>query len=86
MTVKLERGDFGTYLIVAEDGRDIQVQTDWDFPGTASTFGWQPCHNSTDGTVTCPDCGKTATEMITEAADFLDDNIGAEADDPGYFE
>jgi hypothetical protein len=26
--------------IVNEDGRTILVQTDWDYPGVASTFGW----------------------------------------------
>ena len=26
--------------IVAEDRRTILVQTDWDYPSTASTFGW----------------------------------------------
>ena len=96
MKIRLERGDFGTYLLkpvmarvrgfrTDEMPEDILIQTDFDFPGTASTFGWSPCHRSTDGTVNCPDCGKTATEMISEAAEFLDKNIGAVADDPGYF-
>ena len=26
--------------IVAEDGRTLLIQTDWDYPGVASTFGW----------------------------------------------
>lgn len=26
--------------IVAEDGRDLLVQTDWEWPGVASSFGW----------------------------------------------
>ena len=26
--------------IVAEDGRSILIQTDWDFPGVANCFGW----------------------------------------------
>jgi len=84
MRITLQRGDYGTYLIVAEDGRDILIQTDWDFPGTASTFGWQACAcGATDGTVDCPH--KKASRMISEAADFLDANIGKTVDDPGYF-
>ena len=104
--ITLERGDFGTYLIGADDGRDTLIQTDWDFPGVANTFGWNiqdaqkyetdedgmelekktTCdHSGTDGTVDCEKCGMTATEFITAAANWLDDNIGAEAEDPGYF-
>ena len=26
--------------ILSDDGRSILVQTDWDYPGTASSFGW----------------------------------------------
>jgi hypothetical protein len=106
--IELVRGDFGTYLITnSEDSRTVLVQTDWDFPATARTFGWDiqevqayaadedgmtletkmNCsHRGTDGTVTCPDCGVTATEFITAAGEWLDDNIGAEAEDPGYFD
>ena len=85
MKITLERGDFSTYLIVAEDGRDILIQTDFDYPGIASTFGWSPCDcGATDGTV---DCGhKAASQMIAEAQMFLDDNIGESVEDPGYFE
>jgi hypothetical protein len=85
MKITLERGDFGTYLVVAEDGRDILIQNDFDYPGIASTFGWSPCEcGATDGTV---DCGhKTASQMIAEAQAFLDENIGQSVADPGYFE
>jgi hypothetical protein len=85
MKITLEQGDFGTYLVVAEDGRDILIQTDFDFPGIASTFGWSPCEcGATDGTV---DCGhKTTSQMIAEAQAHLDDNIGQSVEDPGYFE
>lgn len=89
--ITLENGDCGTYEVTAEDGRSVLVQTDWDYPGTARTFGWnmaeEKCaHTGTDGTVNCPDCGKTATAFISEAGAYLDDNIGAEAEDPGYFD
>ena len=42
-------------------------------------------HSHTDGTVDCPDCGVTASEFIVAAGDWLRDNDGATADDPGYF-
>ena len=101
-------------------GQSILIQTDWDYPGTANTFGWslhsvQRCpecgetlnvatdcdcfacpdcerigkccdHDGTDGTVDCHDCGMTATDFISAAYDWLTDNDGATADDPGYFE
>lgn len=104
--------------IVAEDGRTVLVQTDYDYPGVASTFGWSTTdvqrdpaasaprfpgdtfgggvydkatgegwcrHDGTDGTVDCPDCGIKAGEFIASAGQFLYDNDGAEAEDPGYF-
>jgi len=39
--------------IVDDDtGRTVLIQTDWDFPGVASTFGW-----STEFVQRCPECG-----------------------------
>jgi hypothetical protein len=70
----------------ASDGRDVLFQTDWDWPAIATLFGWSPCHNSTDGTVTCPECGKTASAMIEEARQWLDDHDGEDCEDPGYLE
>jgi hypothetical protein len=73
-----------------EDELGILVQTDWDYPGTASTFGWSPCTECegdckgiTDGTVDCAQ--KSASAMISEAGEYLDEHIGDIADDPGYF-
>lgn len=85
MRITLERGDFGfTYLVVAEDGRDTLIQSDRDYPGLASTFGWTPCQcRATDGTVDCPH--KTASRMIADAQEFLDRHIGDTVDAPGYF-
>lgn len=73
----------GTYL--ADDDNTILIQTDWDYPSVASTFGFVPCESCrfTDGTVDCEH--HTASEMITAAAEFLDAHIGAIAEDPGYF-
>lgn len=84
----------GCLKIVAEDGRDMLVQTDWEWPGVASTFGWSiayaggyACdHQGTDGTVTCPKCDSPAHFFIQHARDWLDEHDGAEAEDPGYFD
>jgi hypothetical protein len=84
--ITLESGQFGwDYIIEHTDGRTVLIQSDWDYPGVASTFGWQPCPcGATDGTVDCRH--KTASDMIAEASEYLDDNIGGTVEDPGYFE
>jgi hypothetical protein len=82
--IALRESDFGTFLIVAPNGWEILVQTDYDFPGLASTFGWSPCHcGGTDGTVDCDH--RSADEMIAEAREFLRAHVGDTAEDPGYF-
>ena len=84
MKITLEDGPVSTFLLKAADGRSILIQTDYDFPGVASTYGWQPCScGATDGTIDCPH--RTATGMIVEAREFLTSKIGESADDPGYF-
>jgi hypothetical protein len=85
MKITISRGECGTCRLKAEDGRDMLIQSDTEFPGIASTFGWTPCGcGATDGTVDC--AHRTASDMIAEAQKFLDDHIGDRADDPGYFE
>jgi hypothetical protein len=89
----------GCYL--SDDAHTVLVQTDWDYPSTASTFGWDirdsqvmnacyygvPCsHSETDGTVKCLKCGLTPTTFIRDAAEYLDAHLGAIAEDPGYFD
>lgn len=60
------------FLIIANDGaRDALIQTDWDYPRVALRMGWQPCHPSTDGTIDCPECNKTTSEMIDEAYEYI---------------
>lgn len=84
MKITLEDSSFSAFLVKAADGRSILIQSDYDFPGIASTFGWQSCScGTTDGTIDCPH--QTVAEMIAEAREFLDSKIGASADDPGYF-
>jgi len=55
------------------------IQTDWDFPSLARSLGWsmrargERCtHRSTDGTVNCPDCGRTASYFSARAGEWLD--------------
>ena len=76
------------------DARDevntVLVHTDGDYPGVAQTFGWrmasEDCdHSGTDGTIACPECGRTAEDFIAAAAHWLAGNIGTTAEDPGYF-
>lgn len=88
MAIYLEHGDFN-YFILRDSitGCTLLFQTDWEYPSLATAFGWQPCHRSTDGTIDCPECGKTASEMIAEATAYLDEHVGDVLDyDPGYFD
>lgn len=39
----------GCLKIVASDGRDLLIQTDWDCPGIASSFGWSLVQVQTPG-------------------------------------
>lgn len=64
--------------IVNEDGRSLLVQTDWDFPGYASTFGWsvkdvQRANPREDfdftaqcGILVCKECGNPFYPMEVE--------------------
>ena len=94
MQVFLQAGQFGwDYLLVAEDGRDILIQLDYDYCGVASYLGWSPAqveykecpHDGTDGTIDCEACGMKAGDFIQSAHEWLDDNLGNCFDDPGYF-
>jgi hypothetical protein len=92
MMITLCEGDFGwSYLIVSDDGQELLIQSDWDYPATAMTFGWSPCtrcrrgcQGASDGTIDCP--RRSALEHIMDAQVWLDRHIGATAVDPGYFE
>ena len=68
-----------------DESQTLLIQTDWEWPGIASTFGWVPCFEcgATDGTVDCPH--RTASEMIAEAGEWIRDHIGERTEDPGYF-
>lgn len=87
----------GSYMVclVKPDGswstRDekntILYQTDWDYPSLANNLGHVVCpHGTSDGTVACKECGKTATDFITEACNFLDELCGVVLEvGEGYF-
>ena len=60
-------------------GSSVLFQTDWDFPSLARNMAWDMrggnCeHDGTDGTIDCS-CGKTASEFIREAQEFLDSKM-----------
>ena len=86
--------------LIAEDGRDILIQTDWDYPSIASNLGYSlrdsqvinsgyygvTCdHDGTDGTIDCKACGYPASAFIRDAGDYLNEHDGETFDDPGYF-
>jgi hypothetical protein len=78
---------YGGYIVEDETtGKDLYFQTDYDFPGLASTFGW-------DGkilpmtklrAVDIDPSDKTAAEIYS-AIQYLDKNEGKKVEDPGYF-
>lgn len=82
MQIKLELEHH--FRLVAEDGRSILLQSDWDYPKIASLFGYVPCFcGQTDGTIQC--AHRTPGEMIDEAKSYLLDRVYESVDDPGYF-
>lgn len=68
-----------------DDDNTILVDTDWDFPGLASHLGWLGCPHGSDGTVRCCECGKSPSEFISEAYDYLVAHQGERFDGSDYF-
>lgn len=75
----------------------ILFQLDWDWPRLAENLGWNivkahkrncPDTGSTDGTVTCAGCGRTAGHFIASAVEWLDKRVGnrIRVRDCAYFE
>lgn len=84
--IRLESGQFGWDYVIRCGSKELLIQTDWDYPGVASAFGWIACTcGETDGTVDCSH--KTASQMIQDAQKFLDGiaDTDTTAIDPGYF-
>ena len=81
-------------MIHTTGDESVLFQTDWDYPALASALGWRglrskKCpHDSTDGTVDCHTCGKTASQFIAEAREWLSDHVGQTFNRPVncYFE
>lgn len=77
----------GCYIIVetgyseTDEDHTRLIQCDWDYPSLASAIGFIPCDckyaQLTDGTVDCG-CGKTASQMIAEAQEYLDSHLDEE--------
>lgn len=70
-----------SYTLAHADGREIKVNTDWQFPSIASLAGWSPClrcrrvcQDESDGTIDC--VRRSAFEHILDAAAYLENNIG----------
>jgi hypothetical protein len=87
-----ERAD-GTHD-ARDESNTILVQAEWDYPSVARNFGWhgmpdgfecEDDHLGTDGTIDCPSCNAKALDFISAASCWIADNVGAVADDPGYF-
>jgi hypothetical protein len=88
MKIYLESGQFGWDYIISnsENDKTRLIQSDWDYPGIAGSFGWQACPcGMTDGTVDCEH--KKVSELIGEAQKFLDSiaDTNETVNDPGYF-
>lgn len=77
-TVYLESESCGFIVTDLKTDADFLVQTDWEFPGLAESLGATDitCCGSTDGTVDCAEHGRTASDMIASAYDWLCDNEG----------
>lgn len=52
------------YLIENDDGRSILVQTDWDYPSTAGSFGWSLRSVQSDRADTIEYCAPQETDTI----------------------
>lgn len=95
------RGCVCKILQAGRESQSVLVQTDYESPSVASSFGWSIrsvqnetdrrygviCdHQHTDGTIDCPACGIKASAFIAAAQEWIDENDGIEAEDPGYFQ
>lgn len=82
MKIRLEQGPEGApnfcFGLYTPDGDCVEfVQSDWDYAGLASRFGWEACEcGATDGTVDCSH--RHVSEMLSEAFDFLAELDGVE--------
>lgn len=82
--IRLEKGDSNCYLLVdTNTGKDMLMQNEWDYSPIAICFGFVPC----------PDCdcdcdetdGTAARDLIVDARQYLDEHLGYEINDMGFF-
>jgi hypothetical protein len=84
--VKLESVDCnGIATVKRDDGMLLHVIED-GYCSVARYFGWVACEkcDTTDGSVDCEH--HTAQDMTASAGEFLENNVGAETDDPGWWD
>lgn len=77
----------GGYIVTEKDtGKDILIQTDYEFPDLAITFGWNGklLSKTKLRAVNIKDDDKTGAEIYS-AIQYLDANEGKVVEDPGYF-
>lgn len=83
------------FRVVSDSGADYLAQTDGDRVAVARDFGFRlvgpcgcDCGETTDGSVDCGECGKTAADFAAEASAYLDSvcGSGVRVADPGYFD
>jgi hypothetical protein len=79
MLISVHAGPDGGYVVQAQDGRQLSVTTDWDFPPLAKALGWS-------GRFTKRKYGTGCSARLQAAADWLDKHLGRSVEDPGYFE
>lgn len=76
MRIRFEKiantGGGGDFQAVAEDGREIVIEPDYDYCGWAThVLGWRACKcGTTDGTVPCKH--KTVSQMIASAYTLIE--------------
>lgn len=89
MRVRIDKTKYGLMIVrETNKGQALEaylVQCDYEYPAWAAQFGWQPCHKSTDGTIDCPECGKSTGQFINEAYDYLVERDGESIEDDGVF-
>lgn len=79
LTKNGEEDDLESYRYGGYSSRGRYYQSDWDTLYLARDRGFLPSrsyescrHDKTDGSVDCPDCGKTVSAFIDECTHFLD--------------
>jgi hypothetical protein len=86
--ITYEGNSMGHYLVKTLDGKhEMYVQTDYDFPGLAQTFGWNgKILPMTKLRAVNIDPKDTTSAEIYSAIQYLDKNEGKIVEDPGYWE